>query len=106
MVIFSFLYVVLKLRKEFSGDVESAMTALRGLPTTSSCGHADLTSLFRVASHEAKKSRAQNRILRVVSNKPHFYYTFSSVAKILTCLDYSFLNKVVIVKADILSSRF
>ncbi|XP_021907811.1 uncharacterized protein LOC110822110 [Carica papaya] len=54
------------LRKEFSNDVESAVSALRGLSATSSCGQADLTNLFNLAAHEAKKSRAQNRILRVI----------------------------------------
>lgn len=56
----------MKLRKDFSSEVECAIAALRGLAATSSCGPADLTSLFRVAAHEAKKSRAQNRIFRVV----------------------------------------
>lgn len=59
---------IFKLRKEFSSEVESAIAAFRGLSTTSSGGHADLTALFRVAAHEAKKSRAQNRIFRVVSS--------------------------------------
>jgi hypothetical protein len=54
------------LKKEFSNDVESAIAALRGLSATSSNGQADLTQLFRIAAHEAKKSRAQNRILRVI----------------------------------------
>uniref|UniRef100_A0A2P2QLP3 BRISC and BRCA1-A complex member 1 n=1 Tax=Rhizophora mucronata TaxID=61149 RepID=A0A2P2QLP3_RHIMU len=54
------------LRKEFSNEVESAAAALRGLSATSSSGQADLTTLFRLAAHEAKKSRAQNRILRVI----------------------------------------
>ncbi|XP_010526066.1 PREDICTED: uncharacterized protein LOC104803734 [Tarenaya hassleriana] len=54
------------LKKDFTSDVESAVAALRGLSATSSCGRADLTFLFRAAAHEAKKSRAQNRILRVV----------------------------------------
>ncbi|THG21638.1 uncharacterized protein LOC114257875 [Camellia sinensis] len=54
------------LRKEFSSEVESAMAAFRGLSVDSSSGHADLTQLFRIAAHEAKKSRAQNRILRVI----------------------------------------
>lgn len=61
----NFLFV--KLQKEFSSDIEMANSALRGLTVNSSCGHADLTQLFRLAAHEAKKSRAQNRILRVVS---------------------------------------
>jgi len=42
------------------------MAAFRGLSVDSSSGHADLTQLFRIAAHEAKKSRAQNRILRVI----------------------------------------
>ncbi|XP_009591250.1 uncharacterized protein [Nicotiana tomentosiformis] len=54
------------LQKEFSSDIEMANSALRGLTVNSSCGHADLTQLFRLAAHEAKKSRAQNRILRVI----------------------------------------
>ena len=54
------------LRKEFSSEVESAMAALRLLSADSSSGHVDLTQLFKIAYHEAKKSRAQNRILRVV----------------------------------------
>ncbi|KAK6912791.1 hypothetical protein RJ641_022392 [Dillenia turbinata] len=54
------------LRKEFSSEVESAMAALRGLSADTSYGQADLTHLFRIAAHEAKKSHAQNRILRVI----------------------------------------
>ncbi|OVA08487.1 hypothetical protein BVC80_209g224 [Macleaya cordata] len=53
-------------QKEFSNEVESAIAALRGLVAHSSHGHADLTQLFRIAAHEAKKSRSQNRILRVI----------------------------------------
>lgn len=53
-------------RKEFSSEVDSAISALRGVSAFSSSGHADLTQLFRIAAHEAKKSRAQNRILRVI----------------------------------------
>ncbi|KAM7507553.1 hypothetical protein LguiA_018006 [Lonicera macranthoides] len=63
------------LRKEFSSEVDSAVAALRGIKVDSSSGHADLTQLFRVANHEAKKSRAQSRILRVV-----LLYCRSSVA--------------------------
>ncbi|CAL1386354.1 unnamed protein product [Linum trigynum] len=54
------------LRKEFSSEVEASAAALRGLSPSSSSGQADLTNLFRLAAHEAKKSRAQNRLLRVV----------------------------------------
>ncbi|KAF5797823.1 putative BRISC and BRCA1-A complex member 1, von Willebrand factor A-like domain superfamily [Helianthus annuus] len=64
------------LKKEFSSDVDSALAAFRGITVdSSSAGHADLTHLFRVANHEAKKSRAQNRILRVI-----LLYCRSSVA--------------------------
>ncbi|CAK9145313.1 unnamed protein product [Ilex paraguariensis] len=63
------------LRKEFSSEVESAMAAFRGISVDSSSGHVDLTQLFRVAAHEAKKSRAQNRIFRVI-----LLYCRSSVA--------------------------
>ncbi|KAK9131057.1 hypothetical protein Sjap_011544 [Stephania japonica] len=52
-------------RKEFSSEVESAIQGLRVLSASSSHGQADLTQLFRIAAHEAKKSRQQNRILRV-----------------------------------------
>ncbi|KAL6344740.1 hypothetical protein AAG906_002646 [Vitis piasezkii] len=54
------------LQREFSSEVDSAIAALRGLSVDGSCGNADLTQLFRVAAHEAKKSRAQNRIFRVI----------------------------------------
>ncbi|KAL5558755.1 hypothetical protein UlMin_034966 [Ulmus minor] len=54
------------LRKEFSSDVQSAMEALHVISTTAASGQADLTNLFRAAAHEAKKSRAQNRIFRVI----------------------------------------
>ncbi|GAV89102.1 hypothetical protein CFOL_v3_32522 [Cephalotus follicularis] len=55
------------LKKEFSSEVEPAIAALHGLSaTTSPCGQADLTQLFRVAAHEAKKSCAQKRLFRVI----------------------------------------
>ncbi|CAI9755701.1 unnamed protein product [Fraxinus pennsylvanica] len=54
------------LRKEFSSEVDSATAALQGISVDSSSSHADLTQLLRVAAHEAKKSRAQSRIFRVI----------------------------------------
>ncbi|CAF2031548.1 unnamed protein product [Brassica oleracea var. botrytis] len=54
------------LKKDFTSDAASAIASLRGLSATKSSGRADLTQLFRVAAHEAKISRAQNRILRVI----------------------------------------
>ncbi|RAL37879.1 hypothetical protein DM860_000573 [Cuscuta australis] len=54
------------LQKEFSSDADSPISAFRAISIDTSSGHADLTQLFRVAAHEAKKSRAQNRILRVI----------------------------------------
>ncbi|TXG61936.1 hypothetical protein EZV62_013299 [Acer yangbiense] len=54
------------LRKEFSSEVESAIAAVKDLSATVPCGQADLTHLFKLAAHEARKSRAQNRILRVI----------------------------------------
>ncbi|XP_047341897.1 uncharacterized protein LOC124945497 [Impatiens glandulifera] len=56
------------LRKDFSNDVDSAMAAFSALSVDhSSCGgQADLTQLFKVVAHEAKKSRLQNRILRLI----------------------------------------
>uniref|UniRef100_A0A7N0RHL2 BRISC and BRCA1-A complex member 1 n=1 Tax=Kalanchoe fedtschenkoi TaxID=63787 RepID=A0A7N0RHL2_KALFE len=53
-------------RKEFNNDVDSALSALRSISVNPTGGLADLTHLFRVAAHEAKKSRAQNRLFRVV----------------------------------------
>ncbi|KAK1367858.1 BRISC and BRCA1-A complex member 1 [Heracleum sosnowskyi] len=63
------------LQKEFSSTLESALAAFRGITEHSSSDQADLTQLFRAAAHEAKKSRAQNRILRLV-----LLYCRSSVA--------------------------
>ncbi|XP_057516415.1 uncharacterized protein LOC130797716 [Amaranthus tricolor] len=53
-------------RKDFTSDIDSAIAAFRGLSVIPSGGEADLTQLFRIAAHEAKKSRSQNRILRVI----------------------------------------
>ncbi|RZC68425.1 hypothetical protein C5167_031661 [Papaver somniferum] len=68
-------------QKEFSNEVGSAIAALRGLVYSHSPqGNADLTQLFRIAAHEAKKSRAQNRLLRVIliycrsSSKPQYQW--------------------------------
>ncbi|XP_008230708.1 PREDICTED: uncharacterized protein LOC103329952 [Prunus mume] len=83
------------LRKEFSSEVESAFAAFRVLSATSSSSNADLTSLFRVAAHEAKKSRAQNRLLRVIliycrsSIRPHHQWPVSQ--KLFT-LDVVYLH--------------
>jgi hypothetical protein len=44
---------------------------MRGLTATTSSSQPDLTSLFRLAAHESKKSRMQGRILRVVSGACH-----------------------------------
>ncbi|KAJ8773612.1 hypothetical protein K2173_005858 [Erythroxylum novogranatense] len=82
-------------RKEFSNEVESAVTALRGLSASSSCGQADLTHLFRMAAHVAKKSHAQNRILRVIlvycrsSVRPHHQWPMNE--KLFT-LDVMYLH--------------
>lgn len=77
---------MMKLRKEFSSEVDSAMAALRGLLVDSFSGQADLTQLFRIAAHEAKKSRAQNRILRVVSVA---YTLFCTCSIFVTSIDRS-----------------
>ncbi|XP_068653211.1 uncharacterized protein [Aristolochia californica] len=53
-------------RKEFSSDIESITSVLRSLSADAAYSHADLTQLFRIAAHEAKKSQAQSRILRVI----------------------------------------
>ncbi|KAK8657872.1 hypothetical protein V6N13_036091 [Hibiscus sabdariffa] len=53
--------------KEFNSDVESTIAVVRDLSaTTVSSSQLDLTNLFHLAAHEAKKSHSQNRILRVV----------------------------------------
>lgn len=58
----------MQLEKEFSSTFESASTSFRRITQHSSSDHADLTQLFREAADEAKKSRGQNRILRMVSS--------------------------------------
>lgn len=63
------LLFFVKLRKELTSEADSVVAALRGITVDSSPSPADLTQLFRIANHEAKKSRALNRIYRVVSNQ-------------------------------------
>ncbi|XP_072978075.1 uncharacterized protein [Typha angustifolia] len=54
-------------KKDFSSDVNSATEAVRSLTAAESpSGLADITQLFRIAAHEAKKSRAQGRLFRVI----------------------------------------
>jgi len=65
-----------QLKKEFSNDAKSAAASLREMSATRSSGPADLTFLFQEAAQEAKTSRAQNRILRVVSFVLCKYYLF------------------------------
>ncbi|KAL9255303.1 hypothetical protein AKJ16_DCAP15994 [Drosera capensis] len=55
------------IKKEFSSEVDSAIAAIGSLPADSSSDQVDLTELFHIASQEAKRSREQGRILRVVS---------------------------------------
>ncbi|XP_020576770.1 uncharacterized protein LOC110022264 [Phalaenopsis equestris] len=55
------------LRREFSNEVGAAMAAVQSLTAAaSSYGSADLTQLFRIATQEAKNSRSQGRLLRVI----------------------------------------
>ncbi|KAF9613380.1 hypothetical protein IFM89_007458 [Coptis chinensis] len=83
-------------RKEFSNKVESAIPVLRAITASSSSyGQADLTQLFRLAAHEAKKSRGQSRILRVIlmycrSSVPPSYH-WSGNQKLFT-LDVMYLH--------------
>lgn len=83
-------------KKEFSSDITSAEAAIRALGVTASSSHADLTSLFRLAAHEARKSTAQNRILRVVliycrsSTQPQ--YQWAGNQKVFT-LDIIYLHE-------------
>ncbi|KAL4380003.1 hypothetical protein GQ457_02G030360 [Hibiscus cannabinus] len=61
--------------KEFNSDVECTIAVVRALSATIvSSSQLDLTNLFRLAAHEAKKSHSQNRILRVVSTQ---FFPFS-----------------------------
>lgn len=53
-----YTYIHIQLKKEFSSEVESAIAAFRAITVDSSAGHADLTHLFKVANHEATKSRS------------------------------------------------
>lgn len=55
-----------QLQKDFSSDLESVSEVLRSLTADASYDRADLTPLFRLATQQAKKSRSQSRILRVV----------------------------------------
>ncbi|KAL5075281.1 hypothetical protein RYX36_014265 [Vicia faba] len=52
--------------KEFSSEVESTIAAVRGFSATTSTTQPDLTTLFQLAAREARKSRTQGRILRVI----------------------------------------
>ncbi|KAL5065917.1 hypothetical protein RYX36_027654 [Vicia faba] len=54
------------LMKEFSSEVESTIAAMRGFSATTSTTQPDLTTLFQLAAREARKSRTQGRILRVI----------------------------------------
>ncbi|KAK8483549.1 hypothetical protein V6N13_056969 [Hibiscus sabdariffa] len=75
--------------KEFNSDVESMIAVVRALSaTTVSSSQLDLTNLFRLAAHEAKKSYSQNRILRVVLRYQNcvqnLYFTFLFVLRAVT----------------------
>ncbi|KAG6518669.1 hypothetical protein ZIOFF_022149 [Zingiber officinale] len=56
-------------RKDFSSEVDLLLPAVWALTAAdTSYGFADITQLFRIATHEAKKSRAQSRLFRVAPN--------------------------------------
>ncbi|KAL5075280.1 hypothetical protein RYX36_014264 [Vicia faba] len=57
---------VSSLMKEFSSEVESTIAVVRGFSATTSTTQPDLTTLFQLAAREARKSRTQGRILRVI----------------------------------------
>ncbi|XP_058745771.1 uncharacterized protein LOC131618598 [Vicia villosa] len=57
---------VSSLKKEFSSDIKSAIAATQGLTAATSSTQPDLTTLFQLAAREARKSREQGRILRVI----------------------------------------
>lgn len=68
---------VLKLRKDFSSEVDLLLPAVWALTAAdTSYGLADITQLFRIASHEAKKSRAQSRVFRVVNVIPQWSHLY------------------------------
>ncbi|KAK7311414.1 hypothetical protein RJT34_09546 [Clitoria ternatea] len=55
------------IRKDFSNEIDSTIAAMRALSASSTAAtQPDLTNLFRLAAHEAKKSRSQGRIFRVI----------------------------------------
>ncbi|ONK78270.1 uncharacterized protein A4U43_C02F16500 [Asparagus officinalis] len=54
-------------RRKFNNQVQSAVEQVQSLAEAdSSCDKADLTLLFKMATHEANKSKQQGRILRVI----------------------------------------
>ncbi|KAL8107262.1 hypothetical protein AgCh_023896 [Apium graveolens] len=83
------------LQKEFSSTFESALTSFRKIRQHSFSGQADLTQLFMEVADEAKKSHAENRILRLVllycrsSVVPHHQWP---VTKKLFTLDVLYLH--------------
>ncbi|KAG9154105.1 hypothetical protein Leryth_000579 [Lithospermum erythrorhizon] len=54
------------IKKEFSSDVDAALAMARTLRIDPTSDRADVTQLFKSAAIEAKKSRSQGRILRVI----------------------------------------
>ncbi|XP_031487272.1 uncharacterized protein LOC116255547 [Nymphaea colorata] len=68
------------IRREFSGDVDLALSALRSISADLSYDQADLSQLFKMAAYEGRRCRAQSRILRVIliycrsSVQPEFHW--------------------------------
>ncbi|BAT77967.1 hypothetical protein LR48_Vigan04g237300 [Vigna angularis] len=82
-------------RKDFTSDIDSTIAAMRGISASSSAGPPDLTVLFGLAAHEAKKSRVQGRIFRVIllycrsSERPQYQWPVNQ--KVFT-LDVMYLH--------------
>jgi len=67
-VLNSDILLLVKVRRDFSNQVASAIAETQALTAAdSSYGKADLTLLFKMAAYEARKSQQQGRIFRVVS---------------------------------------
>lgn len=94
MILFLLGFCGGQLQKDFSSDLESVSEVLRSLTAEASYDRADLTPLFRLATQQAKKSRSQSRILRVVSLYACFschasFHFLSSWIFFIVLLDYA-----------------
>ncbi|WVZ24479.1 hypothetical protein V8G54_003023 [Vigna mungo] len=61
-------------RKDFTFDIDSTLVAMQSISTSSSAGPPDLTFLFQLVAHEAKKSRVQVASLELFCSTSDFLY--------------------------------